>query len=306
MMSCRKEDGDLPLVSIVFLSWNRNEDLLSGLQHIAADDYPNLEIIVVDNGSHDGTPDRIAKHFPAVKLIALQDNIGVAAYNKGFQAATGEYVLILDDDSFPAHGALRRMAACFEADPLLGIVAFDVRSYSSYDDVCTTDSTGQGDIEAASARYLMGFNGAGAGVRKQAFERAGYYPDEFFLYMNEMDLSLRVMDAGYRIASFADIVAYHKNSPVNRTSWRAPFFYTRNTFWVIWKNYPWRFLVPKTGALCYHVLYFSLEQRTLIYLKALWDAIRNIEKIVPLRRPITHTLAASVRFPLTLSFTFYR
>lgn len=299
------KDGSMPLVSVVILSWNRLHDVQEGLTRLMQDSYPNLELIVVDNGSEDGTREMLTGQFPNVSLIALDTNLGVAAYNIGFRKANGEYVLILDDDSFPAAGAIGKMVARFIEDTQLGIVAFDVRSYDAYDAVVEKDRA-QCDMKPNQPRYLMGFNGAGAGVRAEVFKVAGYYPGEFFLYMNEMDFALRILDAGYRIASFADIVAYHKNSPINRTSRRAPFYYTRNTFWVIWKNYPWWQLLTLSAKLCFLVLFHSLEQQTTIYLKALWSALFHIRMIAGLRKPVAGNIAATVRLPLELPFTFYR
>ncbi|MDK2810643.1 MAG: hypothetical protein PWR27_1352, partial [Petroclostridium sp.] len=213
--------------------------------------------------------------------------------------------VILDDDSFPAEDAIEKMVERFEKDPMLGIVAFDVRNYFSYDETNKKENISK-DTSAATDKYFMAFNGAGAGVRKEIMEKVGYYPEEFFLYWNEQDLSFRVLDAGYKIEFFSDIVSYHKYSPVNRVSWRAPFFYTRNAFWLLWKNYPMSMLVPLTFRLIYQVFYYSLEQATTIYLKALWSAVKDIKMIKGKRKPVHMHIAKNLRIPFEVSFTFYR
>lgn len=295
-----------PKVSIVILCWNRRKDIDEGLERIQALPYPNLETIVVDNASTDGTPEMIKRKYPRVILMEMGKNIGVAAYNAGFKKASGEYVVILDDDSFPAENAIDRMVTKFERDTKLGIVAFDVRNYTSYDDVCTDNAQSPDATTANSGKYLMSFNGAGAGVRREVFEKAGYYPGEFFLYWNEQDLAFRVFNAGYKIEFFPDVVSYHKYSPENRASWRAPFYYTRNAFWLIWKNYPLQDLFQLTLRMIYMVLYYTLEQQTPIYLKALWAAFYHSDKVIPLRNPVQPSITKRLRAPLELSFTFYR
>src|SRR5690554_4798994 len=98
-----------PLVSIVILCWNRKKDMKESLNNIRKIDYTNLEVIVVDNCSTDGTVEMIEQDYPEVNLIKMYKNIGIEAYNIGFKNSLGEYIVILDDDSFPAKGAIQRM-----------------------------------------------------------------------------------------------------------------------------------------------------------------------------------------------------
>lgn len=295
----------LPLVSLVILSWNRKDDVRESLQRIFESDYPCLEVIVSDNGSSDGTSDMVRREFPQVVLLESDRNIGIEAYNTGFKAARGEYVVILDDDSFPERTAVTRMVEKFRADPALGIVAFDVRNYYSYDRVAAIPKHDDSD-SSTTERYRMGFNGAGAGVRQEVFRKAGYYSGEFFLYWNEQDLSLRAMDAGYGIRFFSDVVSYHKFSPTNRSSRRAPYYYCRNAFWLVWKNYPWIQAWRLTLTLGRLVAYHSLEQKTTVYLEAMLAAMRGAGRIARLRKPVKKEICQSFRAPLELSFTFFR
>jgi hypothetical protein len=275
------------------------------LTRLREQQWSNLEIIVSDNGSTDGTVAMIETEFPEVELLKMPKNMGIEAYNVAFANAHGEYIVILDDDSFPASNAVEKMVEKFENDPKLGIVAFDVRNYFSYDESAEADNKSS-EKRAVAANYMMSFNGAGAGVRRSVMEEVGYYPEEFFLYWNEPDLAFRVWDAGYKVEFFSDIVSYHKYSPKNRASWRAPFFYTRNAFWLIWKNYPIKYLVPKTFELLWHVFYHSLEQKTTIYIQGLFSAIFNIKQLAGKRKPVADHIAEGLRIPFEVSFTFFR
>lgn len=295
--------GVSPLVSVVMLSWNRLDDVRESLRRISEVTYPNLEIIVSDNGSTDGTPAMVQREFPAVVLLETGTNIGIEAYNHGFRIARGDFIVILDDDSFPEKTAIDRMVARFLADPKLGIVAFDVRNCASYDQVAGPPG---GQEPATTECYVMGFNGAGAGVRRAVFQRVGYYPGEFFLYWNEQDLALRTLDAGYEVKFFPDIISYHKYSPVNRESRRAPFYYCRNAFWLVWKHYPLALALKLTVRLGRLVVSHSVEQRTSVYLEAALAALRGAPTVARRRKPVRRELAQRFRAPLELSFTYFR
>lgn len=293
------------LVSIVMLAWNRKEDVRESLTRIAEIEYDNYEVIVVDNASTDGTQELVKREFPYVNLIEMSENVGIKAYNVGFEQAKGDYIIIIDDDSFPAKTAMRRMVKAFEQDPQLGVCAFDVRNYYNYDDINQDIDNDEG-VKAVPRDYYMGFNGAGVGVRKNVFKQIGYYPEEFFLYFNEMDCAYKIWDAGYKIEFFSNIVSYHKYSPANRASWRAPFYYTRNAFWLIWKHFPTNTAIKATAKLIYNCFYYSMEQKTNVYLKAMWDAFKNSSKLKGKRKPVSKEVVEKLRNPLNIAFTFYR
>lgn len=295
-----------PLVSVAILCWNRKEDVRESLTKLKKQTYENLEIIVVDNCSADGTVQMIEKEFPEVNLIKMFKNIGIEAYNIGFKNARGEYIVILDDDSFPREDAVARMVEKFERDEKLGIVAFDVRNYFGYDDIEDKKQDVTDNTAAVARDYLMAFNGAGAGARRELLEQVGFYPEEFFLYWNEQDTAFRILDAGYKIEFFSDVISYHKYSPKNRESWRAPFFYTRNAFWLIWKNYPTGMAVKLTNKMVRDCIYYSMEQKTLVYIKAMIAAFRQIGKLRGKRKAVDRYIAENLRIPFNSAFTFYK
>lgn len=297
---------DKPLVSIVTLCWNRKEDILESLKGIQEIDYEPLEIIVVDNNSTDGTSEAIEKKFPNVKIIKMFKNIGIEAYNIGFKNAKGEYIVILDDDSFPHSKAIGRMVKKFEQDDKLGMVAFDVRNYYKYDEVTQEDDNEGIQNKAVAKEYNMGFNGAGAGVRRKLFEQIGFYPEEFFLYWNEADTAFRIWNAGYKIEFFADVVSYHKYSPQNRSSSRAAYYYTRNAFYLVWKNYSMKKVMKNTVYLMYKSVYSSLEQHSVVYLKAMFSAFFSIKNLKGKRNPVGLEIENKLRVPLNIGFTFFR
>ena len=100
---------ELPFVSVVFLAYNRREPLLVSLRKTLVESgYPRarLEVIVVDNASSDGTAEAVAREYPEVCLIRNSQNSGAPGWNRGFSVASGDFVLIVDDDAYLRAGAL--------------------------------------------------------------------------------------------------------------------------------------------------------------------------------------------------------
>ncbi len=297
----------MPTLSVVMLSYNRKAELRDGLRRILAERPPfEIEVIVVDNASKDGTPLMVETEFPAVRLIALPENIGVAGYNRGFAVARGEFVLVLDDDSCPAPGAMAGLERTFAAHPDAAVVALDVRHVDAYREADSPADLRPAHGSSAAPAYQMGFNGAGAGIRRSVLEEVGGYAEEFFLYWNEQDLAIRILAAGHRILHSPELVSLHRYSPVNREARRGPFYYTRNLYWLLWKHLPAGRMAAATLRLLYLSLFHSLEQRTTVYLQATWDAWRHGGEAWRRRRPVPGTMARRLRIPLQHAFVVFR
>ncbi len=291
--------------TLVILSYNRKDDLRESLSRIY--EYwtdKEIEVIVTDNNSTDGTQNMVTKEFPQVKLIKNKVNIGVKACNQAFKEAKGKYACIFDDDSFPHCNSLKKVKDIFENNPDVGIVAFNVKNYSEFHNQSNIDDKKELKIEKRD--YLMGFNGAGAAFRKDVLNDVGAYAEEFFIYWNEADLALKFLDKGYKIVEVANIISFHKMSPTNRISTRAPFYYTRNLYWLIWKHFPLNLMIKYTFKLFYLCCYYSLEQGVLIYLKATFFAFINFYKAFSRRKKVKKKIAKSFRIAFHLPFTVYK
>jgi GT2 family glycosyltransferase len=174
--------------------------LLEALRQTYASDYPadRLELIVVDNASTDGTADAVAERHPDVRLIHNPHNIGAPGWNSGFRAAGGDYVLILDDDAYLTPGALRRAVEAARAQNA-GLVSFSVVS-SSDDSRRLNDDWDTG---------LLSFWGCAALVSAPALAQLGGYDPELFIWANEAELTMRLLDAGYRHLHLPEVRAIH-------------------------------------------------------------------------------------------------
>src|ERR1700730_12758102 len=117
----------VPRISIVIATRNRREDLVATLVRLFAEQTPSREVVVVDNGSLDGTSAVVSELFPQVTLISLSENRGhTGGQNTGVSVARGEYIVLLDDDSFPKPGALATACEFWDRNPLVGALAANV------------------------------------------------------------------------------------------------------------------------------------------------------------------------------------
>lgn len=203
-----------PLVTVNILTYNRREDLRNTLHKVSSQNYKNIEVIVVDNASSDGTGEMISGEFHFVKYIRLQKNIGIAGWNEGFKTAKGECILVLDDDSYPTDDCIPKGLIEFMQNKNLGIAAFNIfnsRLQKSETDVFM------------SRPYL--FNGCGALIRKKVIDDVGLFNELIFVYYHELDYSARVYNDGYEIKYLPDVFVTHQQSITarNLTSSEDPF-----------------------------------------------------------------------------------
>ncbi len=216
-----------PLVTVSIVNWNRAGELARTLELLQGLSYPRLEILVVDNGSRDGSAALVRRRFAGVRLIALGQNLGIEAHNLNLARARGDYILMLDNDSAPREGALQGMVRAFERDPRLGAVAFRVRL--------------PGGGEQSVGTHCV-FQGCGVGFRTALLRRVGGYPRGFVFGAEEYDISFRILAAGYRVAWFRRLEVVHRLSGRNRSFDRQLAFLLRNNLW-LWMRY----LPPAAG-----------------------------------------------------------
>ncbi len=194
-----------PLVTVNVLAHNRRELLARGLR-IMHDElaYPRerMEFVVVDNASTDGTADMLRREFPHVRAIA-NDNNGAAGWTRGFRAGHGDYFLILDDDCYLAGDALIRAVDAAEVHRA-DLVSF--RVVSSFD---------PGYEFSSEYRVgLMSFWGCAALISRRAAEALGGFDPEIFIWGNELDFTIRLLDRGFRHLFLPEVSAVHMKPPV--------------------------------------------------------------------------------------------
>lgn len=211
-------------LSIVIASYNRRAVVLHTLERIAAlpDRIDGLEIIVVDNASTDGTAAAL-RGRAGVRLLQLRENLGSCAKARGVAAARGEFLLFLDDDSYPDAGALQAMVARFAGAPDLGALGFRVRLEN-------------GQEECSALPHV--FVGCGVGLRAKAVRGVGGLDASFFMQAEEYDLAWRLLGDGWRVEIATDLFVEHLKSPQARRSERTTLLDVRNNLRIVERYLP--------------------------------------------------------------------
>ena len=173
-------------------------------------------VVLVDNGSTDGTPDLVRTHFPHVEVVALPDNRGSVARNIGVERAGTPYVAFADDDSWWAPGALGRAADVLDRHPRLGVLAARVLvgEEERLDDTSALMAGSPlGVAPDLPGPSVLGFLACGAVVRKTAYVDAGGFDDLIFFMGEEERLALDLAALGWGLAYVDEVVAHHHPSP---------------------------------------------------------------------------------------------
>jgi len=232
-----------PRVGIVVLNWNRPDHTIACLTSLRELDYPSYEVVVVDNGSADGSPTAIRRLFPGVSVVENGRNLGFAAgSNVGIVllARRGvDYVLLLNDDAEVATDLLGALVEVAEADPSTGILGPTIYYYGP----ATVIWSAGGSIDARGrARHLRLGELGDAGlkpvqdvdyvtgcallVRREVVERVGALDERFFAYYEEAEWCARARRAGFRVVYVPRARAWHKIDPAARNHSRSYLYLT--------------------------------------------------------------------------------
>lgn len=223
MTTQRHNAAGSPTVSFVLATHNRRDITADTVARLSRCDLPDdqFEIIVVDNASTDGTADALADLADSV--VRLDRNMGSCSKSFGLHEARGEFVVFVDDDSYPRPGSIQRMLDYFTADPDLGAAGFTVHLQD-------------GRQEGAALPHV--FVGCGVGFRAEALLQAGGVDDTFFMQAEEYDLAFRLTNCGWKVRMFNDLHVTHTKTPTARQNERTIYYDIRNNLLVTARYLP--------------------------------------------------------------------
>ncbi|WP_066940624.1 glycosyltransferase family 2 protein [Microtetraspora fusca] len=230
-------------VTVVVATRDRRADLARSLPRHEA------HVILVDNGSTDGSPRFVRERFPRVEVVELGRNRGAPARNVGVLRARTPYVAFADDDSWWAPGALDRAAEIMDAHPRLAVLAGRVLigEDGRLDPICGEMAASRLGAEPdLPGPSVLGFLACGAVVRRDAYLAAGGFDDVVFFFGEEERLAVDLAAAGWGLAYVEDVVAHHHPSPSRDPRGRQALA-VRNALLTAVLRRPWRVVV--TGAL---------------------------------------------------------
>lgn len=292
------------MICIIILNWNGKHHLSECLTSVLKQTYKEYEVIVVDNGSTDGSQDYIRSNYPSVSLISNDQNFGFCKGNNiGIVAAKGEYIVLLNNDTIVETDWLEQLHDCMLSDPRLGFCASKLLSYS---DRNLLDAAGdgfsicgagykRGYLEEAAEydkeEYIFGACAGAAIYKKEMLDKIGLLDEDFFVAYEDSDLSFRAQLAGYKCKYASQAKVYHKiNSTLGKLSDFYVFYGHRNVEYAYFKNIPGRLLIRTIFPhIAYDILafmYFIKKGKGLAFIKAKVDFIRNFKKVMAKRREI--------------------
>jgi GT2 family glycosyltransferase len=235
-------------LSVVLITRDRAEEASQALARLVA--LPERpEIIVVDNGSRDGTPERVAREFPSVKVIAERENRGAAGRTIGARAASGRLIAFCDDDSWWTPGALERAAAIFDAHPSVALIAARVLVGDAGEPDPACEEMAASPLPTPSdlpGRRVLGFIACGAVVRRDAFLAVGGFEPRNGVGGEERLLAVALAEQGWNLLYVEDLVVHHHPSPV-RDRARRRAVALRNDLWFHWLRRPLRPALAETA-----------------------------------------------------------
>lgn len=244
------------VLSIVIPNWNGAKFLPTCLDALARQTYPDIETIIVDNASQDGSQALIKERYPDVVLLELPENRGfTGACNVGIQMARGEYVALLNNDTEVDPGWAGAVVDAFQRHPEAGSIAskmllFDQRDHiHTAGDFFTVDGRAgnrgvwqKDDGQFDHEEYVFSACGGSSVYRKVMLDQIGLLDDDFFFSLEDVDLGWRAQLAGWRCLYTPAAIVYHHLSATGGGV-TASYHDGRNLIFVLVKNYPtalWR------------------------------------------------------------------
>jgi GT2 family glycosyltransferase len=223
-----KDIQNKPLVSVITINYDQPEVTCALLESLRKITYTPIEIIVVDNASPTKEPDPIKEQYPEIHLIRSDKNLGFAGGNNiGIKAATGEYFLLINNDTEVEPDFLEPLVSKLESDFNIGAVSPKIRyfnqkeliQFAGYTEMnpVTIRNQGIGFQEIDRGQYDQDaptyfLFGAAMLIPRRIFQKVGLMADIFFLYYEEIDWFHRIRNAGYQLYYIHNSLVYHKDS----------------------------------------------------------------------------------------------
>ncbi len=283
------------MISVIIINHNGKEHLEACLKSLAAQTLgqDEFEVILVDNGSNDGSVEYLEANFPAVRVLKLTENTGFSkAANEGFRASLGELAVFLNNDTEAQPAWLSELKRAAEEHKNFAFFAskmlfFDRReiidSAGDYFSVLGhgvkrghgQKDTGQFDRE----EEVFGACGGAAMCSRQAFLDAGGFDEKFFAYCEDVDLNFRLRRAGHKCLFVPAAVVYHKLGGTAKVQSDTHTYYTQRNQEIVLKKHASR----KTKILhflynIYSFLKHLLRGKAGIFIKAKLDAGRMLKE----------------------------
>lgn len=247
-----------PAISVVIVNLNGEKYLRDCLDALSGQTFRDFDVIVVDNGSEDGSLEMLKTQYSWATIISLEKNTGFAKGNNiGLQSSSGRYIATLNNDTLPGREWLSALFEAAEADDRVGMVAskillgkegneLDSAGMLVYPDGMSRQrGRGQPDRGQFDKEEEVLFPSACAALyRREMLDETGFFDEDFFSYCEDADLGLRGRIAGWKAVMAPGAVVRHLYSQTGgKYSEFKAYHVERNRFWVLIKNFPLSYIL---------------------------------------------------------------
>lgn len=297
-----------PRLTIIILNFNGLEDTINCINSVLKIKYPNFKAIVVDNGSKINEAKILAEKFndKRIKFLRFSKNFGFSGgNNRVLKKIKDKYVVLLNNDTEVTPGWLTPLVETLENDPKIAVVQPKIlwltnRKYFDYAGasggfidifgypftrgrIFNTKELDKGQYDNQTDIFWA--SGAAMIIRKSVFDKVGYFDEQFFNYMEEIDLCFRIHRVGLRVVCNPKSVIFHKGAASSSgNEMKKRFWEHRNNLLLITKNYPLNilaFIMPARLILEYiSFLYYLLTSRYTYAIAVIWSQF-SFTRIMP-------------------------
>jgi GT2 family glycosyltransferase len=287
----------MPDLTVIIPNFNGKHFLKECFNSLKVQNY-SFKVIIIDNASNDGSAEYIVNNYPEFTLIRNKKNLGFAvAVNQGIKASNTDYVFLLNNDVVLEMNCLFYLLECIKKDMNLFAVASKMVQYKNrtiiddagdeYTLLGWTKKVGNGkSIELfQSEREIFSACAGAALYRRSVFDVIGYFDENFFAYMEDVDISYRARIHGYKCLYCPKAVVYHVGSATSGSKYNTfkIRLAARNNVFVPYKNMPW----PQLGLnLVFLILGFLIKYIFFLrkgygkdYLNGLKEGLTSLDKI---------------------------
>lgn len=298
------------MISVVITNYNGRRYLPDCLSSLELQTYRDFETILVDNASTDGSVEFVEENYPEVRIVRNRENLGFAGgTNAGIRAARGEYVLTLNNDTRADSGFVEHLWKAMEIDPLVGMCAakmlFPDGSINSTG-ICISRSGAawdRGMYEPDRGQYdrpdeVFGPCAGAALYRRKMLDEVGLFDEDFFCYMEDVDLAFRARLAGWTCRYVPEAVVHHHHGGTAGVGTDLAVYYVnRNVIWYVVKNFPSRLFVTSLpwllGRNIAVVPYYAVKCQGRTIARSKIDAVRGIPRMIRKRSTILRNVPDS-------------
>ena len=297
-----------PLISVIIVNYNGKKFLSDCLNSIFCQRYFPFEVIMVDNGSLDGSVEYVRQNYPDVKILNQSTNLGFAGgTNAGIRQAGGEFILTLNNDTIISPYFIDELAKPMVSDPFVGMCGSKMifpdgrinstaicisRSGAAWDRGLGEHDHGQYD----GVQEVFGPCAGAALYRSMMLHEIGLFDEDFFLYFEDVDLAYRARLSGWKCMYVPTAKVIHVHGGTNQPGSDISLYYVnRNILWIVVKNFPSRALIMFIpwiiGRNIAVIPYYFLKRKGKAIIKAKVDSVKGLPRMIKKRQNIKKTIS---------------